>query len=202
MDKTWFIRVGILVLVAAIGIFLALQTRKINIDVNQIPVSEGIVAEETIHQVEEVEEKEYPKKDRNPEHVAEVLGSQENYEKLYNSQLRVRTNYPMSISCDYEYDPNSPSGKKTYWVGLAMMGRIKYLDIEQRMITISNEGDEETFYVPDYTRVIMIDGDIVGLEELEEGDNLSSLSVYFRQGEIPEARTIYLGMMGFSKELP
>lgn len=127
----------------------------------------------------------YPLGDRTPEHVAEVLGSWENYEALRDSALRRPTKDSMQIV----YDKRVIGEREeviAVWSAVAMTGRIIDIDIEGRMITIENEGDQIDLHVWEKADIYTENGK---LEDLEEGDWLDYISVMVNSDRA-EARVI------------
>lgn len=139
----------------------------------------------------------YPEGDKTPEHVAEVLGSQEAYEELWNSPLRKLTKDSMQIV----YDTLS-SGQKVAWVLLAMEGEV--VNVEGRTITIAKEGVAISLYVPEFatiktseTEEVIIDGKVVyrhlkaRFEDIKAGAWLPFVTVVIN-AERSQARAIII----------
>ncbi len=88
-------------------------------------------------EVEEVAEVDYPVDDTNPEHLAEVLGSQELYEELRDSKVR-KPNSSMCIG--YAAEGDWRFARSVPWVRMVIKGEI--VDIEGETITVALEGDK------------------------------------------------------------
>ncbi len=141
------------------------------------PTEEGTPGMEEVEGVVEVD---YPVGDKTPEHVAEVLGSWEAYEKLRDSKLRKPTKDSMQIVYATYVD------YRVAWVGLVMRGEI--IRIEGRWITIENEGDKISLYVWERADIYTENGKF---EDLKEGDWLAHIAVVVN-AERAEARVIRL----------
>jgi len=123
-------------------------------------------------EVPEVSEVDYPSGDTTPEHMAEVLGSYSRYEELRDSKLRKPTKDSMQIV----YDTYGAEQRKIAWVSLVMRGEV--VKIEERVITIANEGDAISLYVPEFADIythkdmgVTKDGEEIWLgEKLKVGD--------------------------------
>ncbi len=113
-----------------------------------------------MEKVEGVVEVDYPEGDTNPEHLAEVLGSQELYEELRDSKLR-KPNSSMRIGYGAEGD----------WrfarlvPGVVMVIRGEIVDIEGKTITVAFEDDDISFNITKHTS-------FYSDESVQIGDNL------------------------------
>jgi len=144
-------------------------------------------------------EVDYPTGDKTPEHVAEVLGSYSRYEQLQDSKLRKPTKDSMQIV----YDTVGRDRRKVAWVSLVMMGEI--VKIEGRVITISNEGEIISLYLPEFAEIdaskgwevtkegeVIWEGSETAFEQLKVGDWLWHISVVINADDA-QARVIHVG---------
>jgi len=123
---------GLLICVAGIAIWYFLPK-----------VVEQIVPMIVIDRPVDQPEWDFPRGDTTPEHLAQVLGSWERYEELRNSSLLK----PIWISPDEQATKleiiRDMSGT---WVRTTMHGEV--VKIKGRIITIINEGETISLYVP------------------------------------------------------
>jgi len=166
----------------------------------------GVVGWYFIHRgvgIEQIDQPawDYPVGDTTPEHLAEVLGSYEYYEELRDSKLLK----PIWISPDEQvkgrmeivYDTHRD--QRVYWVAVTMRGEV--VKIEGRVITITNEGETISLYVPEFAvikkfgeKYVKEEGffpyhEEAKFEDIKVGDWLPHISVVINADQA-QARTI------------
>ncbi|MCL0094613.1 hypothetical protein M1N58_01765 [Dehalococcoidales bacterium] len=156
----------------------------------------------------------YSSGDTTPEHLAEVLGSWERYEKLRDSPLlKPIWISPEEQGCSMEIVYDITRKGPIYWVYMIMRGEV--VKIEGRVITITNEGETISLYVPEWAiietdeveRVVDEKGKPVykngypvyrhveaKFEDIKVGDWLSHIHVFINANTYPggEARSIMI----------
>ena len=158
---------------------------------------------------------EFPTGDTTPEHLAQVLGSKEYYEKLRDSKLR-RTEFPMMIMNKgvYDVDPRDPTGPGQLivqypWVYMVLRGEV--IRIEERTITLISNGETISLHIPEWASVetdekerFIIDGKEfwayveADFEDIKIGDRLDYIAVTMQAGYQPRVGLIRISTI----ELP
>lgn len=151
----------------------------------------------------------YPFGDETPEHLATILGSEEEYQKLLNSKLLAPVlnedgesePYHMYVS----YDVGSigqPNEKKIPWVAVGMMGEVIDISLSERIVTIANEGEQISFQVWAHAIFMFFEPQEVGLpmsrngsfDEIEIGDFIDPVVIFINVTnlDLPQARGIMI----------
>ncbi|MBA7526299.1 hypothetical protein ES705_18460 [subsurface metagenome] len=199
MKKTIIIVLIVLVVsILGFGIWWVFSNRPSDGE-NDLPVDEVEQNEVPVEDEENevLVEVDYPTGDQTPEHVAEILGSQEAYEELWNSKLRKPTESSMQIVYDSIGGPGEE--RRIAWVALAMEGEVVDILEPERIITITAEGDTDSLYVVEFATINKLVGHgnerhfvPLTFEDIKEGDWFFLVSVVVNAGNLhlPEARYI------------
>ncbi len=193
--------VSIVLLVLVLGFGVAcLPSHRLSDGEDDLPVGDAeqneVPVEDDVDEV--LVEVDYPTGDQTPEHLAEVLGSQEAYEEFWNSKLRKPTESGMQIV--YDIIGERAGERRIAWVAIPMQGEVVDISKPERIVTIAAEGDTISLYVWERARV---DELVVGLgddrhfvplafEDVKEGDWVFLVSVVVNADnlQLPEARHI------------
>lgn len=142
----------------------------------------------------------YPFGDTTPEHLAKVLGSSERYVELRDSPLlKPIWISPEKQGCSMQIVYDTVPEGQIYWIYMTMKGEV--INIEGRVITITNEGKAISLYVLEWAIIetsevkkIIIDGEEfwqhleAKFEDIKVGDWLSRMSVFINTNTYPQGQ--------------